>query len=129
MQSPATPSKLESIDEPDFRASGELEEGRLTMRLAGQADPRSNAHIDGFLLAADDRSVAAGVKEVIVDFRQLEFMNSSCLKSLVTWLRRVQQRSPEHRYAIRFLHAPDSPWQERSFSALAAFGRGFLTIE
>ena len=129
MQSQMASPALETIEDEGFRATGELAETRLTLHLSGQADPRSNARLEGFLQAADGQAVAAGVKEVAVDFRRLEFMNSSCLKSLVSWLRRVQERPPEQRYAIRFLHEPESHWQIRSFSALAAFGRGILTIE
>ena len=121
--------QLQPILEQEFRATGQLEGPRLTLHLSGQADPRTNARIDAFLLAADRDSVAAGVREVVVDFRKLEFMNSSCLKSLVTWLRKLQERPAEQRYIIRFLHDPESHWQIRSFSALAAFGRGFLRIE
>jgi hypothetical protein len=117
------------IEDADFRATSTLDGARLTLRLEGQADPRSNARIDVFLLEAHQQAVAAGLKEVVVDFRPLAFMNSSCLKSLVTWLRRVQESPPEARYAIRFLHDPESHWQIRSFSALVAFGKGFLTVE
>jgi hypothetical protein len=124
-----TPSPLDPIQEPDFRATGIFDDTRLDVWLWGNADHRGNTVLDGFLRAADGRAVAAGVKEVVVDFRELVFMNSSCLKALVTWLRRVQEHSPEQRYAIRFVHDPQAHWQMRSFSALAAFGRGVLTIE
>ena len=50
------------------------------------------------------------------------------LKALVTWLRRAREHAPEQRYAIRFVHEPQAHWQIR-ISALAAFGRGVLTIE
>lgn len=51
------------------------------------------------------------------------------LKALVTWLRRVRERPLQQRYTIRFLHQPELHCQMGSFSALAAFGRGLLTIE
>ena len=123
------PSPLEPIQEPDFRATGTFDDTRLNVRLWGNADQRGNTILDGFLQAADRQAVAAGIKEVVVDFRELLFMNSSCLKALVTWLRCVREHPPEQRYAIRFLHEPEAHWQMRSFSALAAFGRGVLTIE
>jgi len=124
-----TPLPLEPIREPDFSATGQFDGSRLSVRLWGNADQRGNTLLDAFLQAADRQSVAARIKEVVVDFRELVFMNSSCLKALVTWLRRVQEHPPEQRYAIRFLHEPEAHWQMRSFSALAAFGRGVLTIE
>src|SRR5262245_1932695 len=117
------------IDESEFRAKTQVEDNRLTVYLWGNADQRGRSLFDTFLEAVDRESVAAGVKEVVVDFRELMFMNSACLKSLVTWLRRVQERPPERQYAIRFLQEPEAHWQIRSFSALVAFGRGVLTVE
>ena len=124
-----TPSAIEPIQEPNFRATGQFADARLDVHLWGNADQRGNTLLDSFLQAADQQAVAAGVKEIVVDFRELEFMNSSCLKALVTWLRRAREHAPEERYAIRFVHEPQAHWQIRSFSALAAFGRGVLTIE
>jgi hypothetical protein len=117
------------IDEAEFRAKTQLDDGRLTVYLWGNADQRGRTLFDAFLEAVDRESVAAAVKEVVVDFRELLFMNSACLKSLVTWLRRVQERPTERQYAIRFLQEREAHWQIRSFSALVAFGRGVLTVE
>jgi hypothetical protein len=124
-----TAAALESIDESEFRAQGKIEDNRLTVYLWGNADQRGRSLFDSFLEGVDRESVAASVKEVVVDFRELMFMNSACLKSLVTWLRRVQERPADRQYAIRFLQAADAHWQVRSFSALVAFGRGVLTVE
>jgi hypothetical protein len=124
-----TPQPLDPIAESDFNASGQFEEARLALRLWGNADMRVKARLDTFLDEADRQSVAAGVKEVVVDFRELVFMNSSCLKALVTWLGRVQDRPANQRYAIRFLKEPAAHWQKRSFNALSAFASEVLTIE
>jgi hypothetical protein len=124
-----TAAALEPIEESEFTAKGEFNDNRLTVHLWGNADQRGRTRFDAFLEAVDRQSMATGVKEVVVDFRELAFMNSSCLKALVTWLRRVQERPSEQQYAIRFLQEPEAHWQIRSFSALAAFGRGVLTVE
>jgi hypothetical protein len=124
-----TPLPLDPIEEPDFTATGQFEEKRLALRLWGNADMRVKTRLDVFLDAADRQSVAAGVTEVVVDFRELVFMNSSCLKALVTWLGRVQDRTPDKRYAIRFLKEPAAHWQRRSFAALSAFAGEVLRIE
>jgi hypothetical protein len=124
-----TPFPLEPIEAPDFTATGRFEEARLALRLWGHADLGAKTSLDRFLDAADRQSVAAGVKEVVVDFRELVFMNSSCLKALVTWLNRVQDRPADQRYSIRFLKEPDALWQTRSFRALTAFAGAILTVE
>ena len=48
-------------------------------------------------------------------------MNSSCLKTLVTWLNNVRQRPPSAQYLVRFLQDRTAYWQERSLAALKAF--------
>jgi hypothetical protein len=124
-----TVAALEPIDESEFRAKGQFEDNRLSVYLWGNADQSGITPFGVFLEGVDREAVAAGVKEVVVDFRELMFMNSACLKWLVTWLRRVQERPPERQYAIRFLQEPEAHWQVRSFSALVAFGRGVLKVE
>ena len=124
-----TPYPLAPIEEADFTATGQFDGTQLAMRLWGNADMRVKARLDAFLDEADRSSIAAGVKEVVVDFRELVFMNSSCLKALVTWLGRVQDRPADQRYAIRFLKEPAAHWQKRSFNALHAFANEVLTIE
>lgn len=123
-----TPISLTPIEEGDFTASGQLEGERISLRLWGNADMRVKARIDTFLEEADSKAVAAGVKEVVVDFRELVFMNSSCLKALVTWLGKVQDRPVNERYAVRFVREPAAHWQKRSFNALVAFASEVLTI-
>jgi len=51
-------------------------------------------------------------------------MNSSCLKALVTWLRRVREHLLEQRYTIRFLHQPELHWQMQLLRA-RSLGRAF----
>ena len=124
-----TPSALEPIQEPDFRATGQFDDARLNVWLWGNADQRGNTLLDAFLQAADRQAVAAGIKEIVVDFRELEFMNSSCLKALVTWLRRAQEHRARAALRDPLRARAAGALADRSFSALAAFGRGVLTIE
>jgi hypothetical protein len=123
-----TPNSLTPIDEGDFKASGQLESERVALQLWGNADMRVKARLDTLLEEVDNKAVAAKVKEVVVDFRELVFMNSSCLKALVTWLGKVQDRPVAERYAVRFVKEPAAHWQKRSFNALVAFASEVLTI-
>jgi anti-anti-sigma factor len=123
-----TPPTLEPIEDEGFSAVGSFEDRKLTVRLSGEADRRTNERLDAFLRAADQQAVAAGIKEVVVDFRTLAFMNSSNLTALVGWLRRLQEHPAEQRYTICFLHEPAVLWQIRSFRPLVAFAGGLLTI-
>jgi hypothetical protein len=64
-----------------------------------------------------------------VDFRELEFMNSSCFKCFVTWLGIVQDLEPTRQYKIVFASNRELHWQRRSLNALRCFAMGVVTIE
>jgi hypothetical protein len=98
------------------------------MRLLGSADLRVNGPLGPFLDSIDDEARRQHMGEVVADFRQLEFMNSSCLKEFVRWIAQVEERPADH-YRIRFLSAPDAHWQARSLQALRAFAPNLVTID
>src|SRR5262245_9803906 len=94
---------VKPIEDPEFVARGELDGARRRLHLWGKADMRANDPLDKCLGAVDDRALADAAEEVVVDLRELVFMNSSCLKAVVTWLGRVQDRPTAQRYRVRFL--------------------------
>jgi hypothetical protein len=123
------PLSVPAVQDDEFRAHATLEGKRLELHLWGNADLRVKDKLDGFLAAADTQAMLHELPEVIADLRQLAFMNSSCIKALVTWLSGVQERSPAEQYRIRFLRDPDARWQSRSLQFLVAFAPKLITIE
>jgi hypothetical protein len=67
--------------------------------------------------------------EVVVDFRNCEFVNSSCLKAFIAWLDRIQKLPTAQRYRLRFLADEGKPWQRRSFQAIAALAGDLFQLE
>ena len=120
---------IDPIVDDEFAARGELQDGRVSLQLWGNADLRVKDRLDAFLQQADRLAVEAPVQEVAVDFRQLDFMNSCCLKALVTWLNKVQERPSAEQYHVVFLKAPAAHWQDRSLHALVTFAPGMIRIE
>ena len=117
------------IVDNEFMARSELDGARLRLHLWGNADMRAKEPLDRFLAAVDDRAVANATEEVVVDLRELVFMNSSCLKAVVTWLGRIQERATPQRYHVRFLKEPAAHWQVRSLHALVAFAPEIVRVE
>ena len=120
---------IHRIEDAEFKADAALEGGRMLLHFWGNADLRAKEQLDVFLEEADDQCVAAHVEEVAVDFRELVFMNSSCLKALVTWLSKIQERPNEQQYRIVFLKDPGAHWQARSLHALVTFAPGMIRVE
>jgi hypothetical protein len=69
-----------------------------------------------------------GVREVLVDLRELEFMNSSCFKHFVTWICEVHD-APALAPRFRFRSDPRRLWQRRSLHALSGLAGGLVSIE
>ena len=120
---------IDPIKDDEFAASGGLEGGRVHLHFWGNADLRVKDRLDAFLRQADKQSVEAAVQEVVVDFRRLDFMNSSCLKALVTWLGKVQERPIAEQYRVVFLKNPAAHWQARSLHALVTFAPSMIRVE
>jgi anti-anti-sigma factor len=117
------------IHSAEFDAGGERDESRLCVSLRGHADVHAKSALDGFVAEVDREASVGPVAEVVVDMRRLEFMNSSCLKTLVTWLNNVRQRPAAEQYLIRFLQDRAAYWQERSLAALKAFAPAIVHVE
>ena len=69
-----------------------------------------------------------GIKEVQIDLRQLEFMNSSCFKSFVSWITNIQEMDADRQYKVTFLSNPNMHWQKRSLHALSCLANEIVTI-
>ena len=118
-----------SVEGRDFSATAALTGATLSLKLTGNADMNAKESLDALLPRVHEESMRSSAAEVVVDFRELEFMDSSCFKSFVTWISEVQELAEEKRYRIRLLSRPEMHWQRRSLHALRCFAVDLITIE
>ncbi len=85
--------------------------------------------INPFVDAIHDEVVKSGAKEVYVDFRDLEFCNSSGFKSFIHWIQRIQELPEAQRYGLKFLASSARKWQRTSLLALSCYGVNTVTIQ
>jgi hypothetical protein len=90
----------------------------IAVKMSGNADMDGIPVLEAFLLTLHRDAVATSTHHVDVDIRELYFMNSSCLKALVTWITKVQALPAAARYEIHFASNPSLSWQHRSLTAL-----------
>jgi hypothetical protein len=112
----------------EFAASAEMEDRKLCARLEGTADLNAKSALDEFLLqlywaAEQERAV-----EVVIDLRDLVFINSSCLKSFITWICAADEVAAPNRYRITFLAGPSLRAHSRSIDALATLADEIVTV-
>ena len=122
-------SWVETMKENDFTADASTSERRIQVNLTGTADLTVKSQLDRFLRDVHSEAQRRLAEEVTVDVRQLEFMNSSCLKCFVWWIRTVQEQPGDGKYRIVFVSSPSVYWQRRSLNALACLANEIITIQ
>jgi hypothetical protein len=118
-----------SITRKTFSAQASREGDTLLVQLTGEADLDARADLDAFVGDLHQCAQAPGITAVTVDLQKLEFMNSSCFKSLVTWLGRIQEMPAEVQYRVHFRSNPQMLWQRRSLHALRCLAVDLVTVE
>jgi hypothetical protein len=101
----------------------------IRVRLTGDANMAAVERVGAALALVHEQAVSKRCTEVVVDVRQLEFMNSACFKKFVTWIALVEAVEAEARYGIRFLSNPKMHWQRRSLHALHCFALELVSVD
>lgn len=112
----------------ELRARLIQEDTALVAKLSGTADLRVTDSVEAILTRVHQKALELSIPEVQMDLRELEFMNSSCFKSFVSWISEVSDLTAGQ-YRIRFLSNPSILWQRRSLHALSCFAAELVTIE
>jgi len=117
------------IDQHGLTTRTEIEGGIVRAALAGRAESIARPALDAFLKTLHETAIATKPREVVIDFRQLELMTSSCFKAFVTWVGTVSDAPPSSQYRIRFVADAKRHWQSRSLAALACFAEELVEVE
>ena len=112
----------------ELQAKATLNDNTIELRLTGTADMRSGDQLARLIAQIDAVSVREKCQEVVINLGELEFMNSSCFKTLVSWINEVQSRSVEKRHKICFRSNQSMLWQRRSLHALQCFAPDLVRI-
>ena len=99
----------------------------VTARLSGTASHRDIEALDRFLAQVLDEARRSAAAVIVIDVRDLVYMNSSHLKSVVSWLGAIGRCDP--RPDVRLRANPAHHWQKRSVEAIGALAPGLVTVE
>ena len=117
------------VSEDGFSAAAEVVGGVLTASVSGNADLMVRMALEEFLRALHAEARHRRLAGVTVDLRTLAFMNSSCLKALVSWVTQIQDLPRDERYRITFLSSPALRWQRHSLARLCLLGDDLIQVE
>ena len=121
--------EITEVSTAAFSASAAREGKTIVLELRGNADSRVVEAVALLLPQVHAEALRVGATEVVIDFRGLEFMISSCFKGFVTWLNRLREHEGGPPYTMRFRLAPAIHWQQRSIDALSCFAVGIVRID
>jgi hypothetical protein len=97
------------------------------VRFAGTGEAEGAAVLDRFLGLLHEQAVSRGFQEVTIELRELEFINSSCLKAMVAWIYKVDTEGRP--YKIRLLRDASLHWQRTSIATLQRLAPDVVIIE
>lgn len=110
-------------------ARAAFDAGVVRLAFEGSAGTSAEVELSQLLGRVHGESLRTGVREVAVDVRALDSLNSTCFKCFLTWIEAVRQSAAELRYRIRFVANPGLRWQQRSLHALTYFGGDLVSID
>ncbi len=120
---------IEPVNIQGFTATPTYDGKTIRLALKGSADLNSKPMLDTLLDKLHPEVLRLAVPEVVIDLHALEFMNSSCFKSFVSWIGKDQDLEPEKQYKMRFLQNAKMHWQQRSLNALRCFAVELIVVE
>ena len=121
--------ELPHIEGAVMSVEGGFADGSIRIRFAGTADLEAKADLEAVVKKLHSEAQRIPAAKVTVDFRELEFMNSSCFKVFVAWLAQVRDLEPAKQYRIHLVSNPNLHWQRRSLAALSCFAVDLVVIE
>lgn len=95
----------------------------LAVNLSGSAELRTSIELASALIKLHEQAMGAGVSEVSVDFRAVEFMNSAALSAFLQWFNKLRETP---KYKVVLVYDTQVRWQRGSISAMSAFAADYV---
>lgn len=97
-----------------------LDNGVLRVKFSGTVEMREPGDVlNPYWLLVDEETRRRGIRKVEVDMRDLSFMNSSGILTLVRWITKAKLHPPEAGYQIVLQYDRNVTWQRTSIPTLA----------
>ncbi len=112
-----------------FTLKSERAQAAIVATLKGNADMAVQEKFKASLESIASVAKASRMREVVFDWNELYFMNSSCLSLLLRFINGVLELPASSRFKIRFRSSPNLKWQQKSLKALRSYADELVVIE
>jgi hypothetical protein len=112
-----------SLSQGQLRIQVESDESSMMLSWLGRSEERDPSATIGPFLSDVRKGILSGMN-VVIDFRQLEYMNSSTVRPIVTFLKEASDASKD----VRVVFDGQKSWQKLSFRALQSLAAVFRNV-
>lgn len=111
---------LTSLNAEGVQIVPSVEDGVMRVRISGAVEMREPGELlNPFWTSVDESARTRGIRRVELDLRDLTFMNSSGILTLVRWITRARGHGPERGYQLVLMYDRNVTWQRTSIPTLA----------
>ena len=108
------------IDQGGIKITPGTHDGTPAVVFSGNIELQNPGEVLDPCFAEIHESIAGlGLKEIVLDFSDLEFLNSSGIKSLINWFIKLPQLPEDQRYTLQILSNSAITWQSTTFKSIA----------
>lgn len=112
-----------------FTVQAERRDNAIFVAMSGNADMDIHEQLKKFLYELHMLAKAVRPSEVVFQFHELYFMNSSCMSLLLRFINDIASSRIPDQYKVRFRSNPDTRWQRKSFDAMQAYAPDLVFVE
>lgn len=121
---------VKPVDHERVKIAVDETETSLHLQFSGDIDMENPAEIlDELFDHCHKDAQALALEEVVLDFQELNFMNSSGIKAIAKWIMKQAPLNQEERYHIRIIHNRKVTWQMTSLPTLTFLLPGIVKVE
>ena len=112
-----------------FAAQAERRGESILVSLSGNADMDIHERLKRLLHELHTTAKAMRSTEVVFQFQELYFMNSSCMSLLLRFINDIVSSRPAEQFKVRLRANPEQRWQRKSFDAMQAYAPELVSVE
>jgi hypothetical protein len=113
-------SELVPLNIDSLTVTPTLENGLVRVIMSGAVEMRDPGGVlNPYWSRIDEEARARGMKRVEVDLRDLNFMNSSGILTLVRWITKAKTHPAAESYQLVLMYDHNVTWQRTSIPTLA----------
>lgn len=106
------------------------DDGGVLLKFVGTIDHLNPSEfLDPLFEKVHSQVLEKRVPKVEADFTELNFLNSSGIKSLLKWIMRQLDLGEDKRYPIKIVYSRKITWQQTSLKAITHLSKGAVVTE